>query len=65
MTGTVIRRVASDSSDASCAVAEFIISGFCANGSNPTIATGQAGSPDTVHCSSLPATTAVAICAKP
>jgi Collagen triple helix repeat (20 copies) len=58
---TLIRRVASNSSDASCAAAEFLISGWCANG-NPTITSGQAGSADSVHCSS-PAT-AVAICAK-
>ena len=59
---TPLRRVASDSSDASCAVDELLISGWCAKGGNPAIVSGQAGSPDSVHCPS-PAT-AVAICTK-
>jgi hypothetical protein len=60
--GTLIRRVASNSSDANCAANEFVISGWCAKKGILTIMSGRAGLPDSVHCSS-PAT-AVAICAK-
>jgi hypothetical protein len=56
------RVIASESSDASCALNELLISGWCANGANATIIFGQAGSTDAVHCGS--SATAVAICAR-